>query len=239
MERMLVVVFDNETKAYEGKSALKQLDAEGSITLYGGAVVTKRADGTANVVQYEDLGPIGTLAGTAVGSLAALLGGPVAVGVGAMAGLTLGALYDIDNAGVGEDFVDDVSKLLTPNKVAVVAEIDEDWTTPVDTRMEGLGGIVFRRALREVSKDIHDEDVAAMKADMAQLKEEIKQANAARKAKLQQKVEQLQAKIDAQQAKAEERRAARQARRKAKMQILKKNAQAAGRAIKELAKTPV
>ena len=29
MEKMLVVVFDNETKAYEGLRALNQLDSEG------------------------------------------------------------------------------------------------------------------------------------------------------------------------------------------------------------------
>ena len=39
MDRMLVVVFDNEAKAYEGKRALAQLDAEGNITLYGYAVI--------------------------------------------------------------------------------------------------------------------------------------------------------------------------------------------------------
>ena len=33
MERMLVVVFDNEKKAYEGKSALSELEREGSITV--------------------------------------------------------------------------------------------------------------------------------------------------------------------------------------------------------------
>jgi hypothetical protein len=32
---MLVVVFDSETKAYEGKRALIQLDSEGSIGVYG------------------------------------------------------------------------------------------------------------------------------------------------------------------------------------------------------------
>ena len=35
MDRMLVVVFDNESKAYEGKKALLQLDGEGSITATG------------------------------------------------------------------------------------------------------------------------------------------------------------------------------------------------------------
>ena len=34
MDRMLVVVFDNESKAYDGKSALQQLAKEGSIGLY-------------------------------------------------------------------------------------------------------------------------------------------------------------------------------------------------------------
>ena len=51
MDRMLVVVFGNETKAYEGKKALLQLDNEGSISVYGYAVVAKNADGTASIKQ--------------------------------------------------------------------------------------------------------------------------------------------------------------------------------------------
>ena len=55
MDRMLVVVFDNETKAYEGKKALTQLDNEGSISVYGYAVVAKNADGTASIKQGDDV----------------------------------------------------------------------------------------------------------------------------------------------------------------------------------------
>jgi uncharacterized membrane protein len=47
MDRMLVVVFDNESKAYEGKQALLELDAEGSISVYAYSVLAKGADGTA------------------------------------------------------------------------------------------------------------------------------------------------------------------------------------------------
>lgn len=239
MERMLVVVFDNEKKAYEGQSELKKLEAEGSIAIYAGAVVLKHADGTVTVKQINEDGPVGTLGGTAVGSLIGLLGGPVGLAVGALGGMTVGALYDIDNARVGEDFVDDVSKALAPNRVAVVAEIDEDWTTPVDSRMEKLGGTVFRRALWEVQEQIEDEDVAAMKADLARFKSELAQSHAEHKAKLQKKVDQLQAKIAAQEKKVRARHEAFQARQKAKTAILKKNAAAAGRAIKELASTPL
>ena len=49
MERMLVVVLDEEAKAYEASRALNQLDAEGSITIHAAGVVTKKADGTVTV----------------------------------------------------------------------------------------------------------------------------------------------------------------------------------------------
>jgi uncharacterized membrane protein len=72
MDRMLVVVFNNEAKAYEGKQALLQLDGEGSISVYAYAVLTKHADGTASVKQGDDAGPLGTLVGTSFGSRKAL-----------------------------------------------------------------------------------------------------------------------------------------------------------------------
>jgi len=239
MERMLVVVFDNEKKAYEGESALKQLESEGLLTIYQQAVIVKHAAGTVSLKQVAEEGALGSLAGTAVGGLVGLLGGPVGAAIGATSGLALGALFDVDNARVGGDFLDDVSKSLTPNKVAVVAEVEEEWTTPVDTRMETLGGTVLRRALWDVRKTLRDEEVAAMKADLEQLKSEISKAQADRRAKLQKKIDQLQAKVEAQLEKAKQQHAAFEARQKAKRDILENNAAAAGRALKELAHTPV
>lgn len=239
MERMLVVVFDNEKKAYEGKSALHQLQYDGDVTVYAEAVVVKHADGSISVKEQDDFGPVGTLIGTSLGALIGVLGGPVGMAIGATAGLTLGGLADVDNLLVGEDFVVDVTKSLTPNKVALVAQIEETWTTPVDARMETLGGTVFRRGVGQVRQDIEDQDIAAMKADLAQFKAEIKTANADRKAKLQKKIAELEAKVEAKQAKAVERRDAFEARQKSKKEVLKKNASAAGQALKELANTPV
>ena len=227
MDRMLVVVFDNESKAYEGKKALLQLDGEGSITVYGYAVVAKNSDGTTTVKQGDDYGPLGTLTGTAVGSLIGLLGGPVGVAIGAAAGLTVGAAVDVNNAGIGYDFIDYVTKVLLPNRVAVIAEIDEDWTTPVDNRMEAIGGIVFRRALSDVKQTIHDEHIAAMKADMAQMKAEQAQARADRQAKLHEKINQLDSKLQAQLQKAKEQRQAAERQAQAKVDILKAKAKAA------------
>ena len=199
MERMLVVVFDSEAKASDAVAALRQIELEGSLMAYAGAVVVKDADGTARVKELDDIGPIGGLVGTSVGSLIGLLGGPTGLVIGAVSGLTLGSLGDLHRARVGEDFIADVDKSLAPGKVAIIAEVDEGWTAPVDTRMEALGGTVLRRALWEVDEELRQEDIAAMEADLAQLKEEMAKAHAGRRARLQQKSDQLKARIESRQ----------------------------------------
>jgi len=227
MDRMLVVIFPNETKAYEGKKALQELDSEGSISVYAYAVLAKNADGTATVKQGDDVGPIGTLIGTSLGGLIGVLGGPVGVAAGAAAGMAAGSAIDLNNTRVGADFIDDVQKFLVPPNVALVAEVDEEWTTPVDTRMEAIGGNVFRRALSQVEDTADDEDIAAMKADLAQLKAEHAKAQADRKSKMQDKINQLDSKIQSQLERAKERREASQRKAQAKVQALKAKADAA------------
>ncbi|HET6176645.1 MAG TPA: DUF1269 domain-containing protein, partial [Candidatus Sulfotelmatobacter sp.] len=161
------------------------------------------------------------------GSLIGVLFGPVGLAVGATAGLTGGASFDLLHAGVGDDFIDDVSKALTPGKVAVVAEIEEDWTTPVDTRMEAIGGTVYRRAHSDVAHQVNQENVAAMKADMATLKAEHAQARADRKTKLETKINQLDSKIQDQLEKAKENRQSAERKGQAKVEVLKAKAERA------------
>ncbi len=143
MEKMLVVVFDNELKAYDGYRTLSELDAEGSISVHDKAVITKNADGKVILKKEGDEYPVRTVGGTAIGAVIGLLGGPIGVGVGAMAGAFTGSILDLNRAGVNTEFLDDASKKLTPSKWAIVADISEDWQTPVDDRMVVLGGTVF------------------------------------------------------------------------------------------------
>jgi uncharacterized membrane protein len=226
MERMLVVIFDAESKAYEGKKALFELENEGTIVVYAYAIVARNADGSASVRDNDDPRPVGTLVGTSLGALIGLLGGPVGAAVGAAAGLAAGASMDVSHSRVGEDFVEDVREKLLPEKFALVAEIQEDWTTPVDTWMEALGGTVFRRALSEVKHTVHDDNVAAMKADRAQMKAEHAMASAERKAKLEEKINRLDTKIQGQLEKSKQQRTAEEAQAKAKVEILKAKAAA-------------
>ena len=235
MDRMLVVVFDDEEKAYEGKEALLLCEAQGSVSIYGYATLVKHADGKASIVEGNVLGPIGALLGTSLGSLIGLLGGPAGLAIGAASGFALGGLVDLRNSRVGYDFIDEVARSLTAGKVALVAEIDEEWTAPVDRRMEAIGGTVFRRALSEIK----DADIAAMKSDLAQLRAELAQARDARQKKLQKKVDELEAKLDEHDRREEAREAAADRKEWAKWKVLRKNVEAARRAIRELANTPL
>jgi uncharacterized membrane protein len=197
MNKMLAVVFDTEAAAYEGLGALKDLHKDGDITLYATAVIVKDSSGAVTVKQGADEGPIGTGIGLLSGSAVGLLGGPVGVAVGATMGSLTGMLFDLDKSGVDLDFMDEVSKALTPGKAAVLADVEETWLTPVDTRLGTLGGIVFRRLRSEVAEDQLAREAAEFDAELKQLEEELAQEKAENKAKVQKHIEATKQKIRA------------------------------------------
>src|SRR5262252_564894 len=197
MDKMLAVVFNDEKAAYEGTRALSALDAEGSIEVDAVAVIKKNADGTVSTKQVEGDFPIKTLTGTAIGAVVGILAGPVGVAAGAPAGAWAGMFGDVYAAGVDDDFVSDVSTALIPGKCAVVAEVDEEWVTPIDTRMEAAGGVVYRTPRSTAEEDQWKRETTAAKAQLEQLKTEQAQARADRKAKLQAQIEYLSKQINA------------------------------------------
>jgi uncharacterized membrane protein len=127
--------------------------------------------------QLPDDGPIGTLVGMVGGGLVGLLGGPVGVAVGAYVGGFGGLMYDLFRAGVSMDFVNEVAATLTPGKAAVIADIDEMWVTPIDTRLGALGGTTFRRVPGEVVDTQLIRETDAARAELEQLDAEVRQAS--------------------------------------------------------------
>jgi uncharacterized membrane protein len=228
MDRMLVAVFDNQSKADDGLRALVELDLDGAIAVYAQAVVVRNPDGTALVEQGHASGPFGSLVGTSLGALIGLLGGAPGVAIGTIVGFFAGGAADMNKARIGEDFVDDVAQVLLPGRAAVVAEIEEDTTAAVDSKLEAIGGTVFRRTLSEVRHTIHDDHIAAIKADLAQMTAEYAQARAERKVKLTEKINQLESRLQAQLQEAKERREAAEREERAKVELLQKKAAAAG-----------
>jgi uncharacterized membrane protein len=224
MERIICVVFDNETKAYDGSKALNELDTEGSISIHAKAVIVKKADGKTEIKDEGDEFPIRTIGGTAIGALIGLLGGPVGMGIGAVTGTFAGSVFDMDWAGVNTEYLEDVSEKLSPGKWAVVADISEEWETPLDTRMTALQGTVFRTSRRDYVREQDAKDVASIKADIALLKEEQAKSSAEHKAKIQKKIDSLNKKLNVKQEKAKQRSERRKEEAKAKIEALEKKA---------------
>jgi uncharacterized membrane protein len=195
MSKFVVTVFDNEKAAYEGTKATLALDSEGSIALYAGAVITKSDDGTVQIKDAADEGPIGTATGMLLGSLVGAFGGPAGMVAGAAAGSLTGWMVDMYSVGVDGEFLSDIGNLLTPGKSAVVAEVTEGWTTPLDTRMEELGGTVFRRYRIDVEDDQIARDIEATNRELDELEEEWEQAAGDAKTKLQAKCDAAKAKL--------------------------------------------
>ena len=139
------------------------------------AVITKDSGGKLSVKERPDE-LAGTAVGSLVGALVGILGGPAGVIVGMTAGMLLGSISDLLNIGVGTDFLDKVSRDLAPGKAAVIAEIDEDWVTPLNTRMEAIGASVEREWRSDFEEVQIEKETAASKAELAQLKAEMAQS---------------------------------------------------------------
>jgi len=172
MSKFVVIVFPNEEKATEGARLLDELNQEGSITVYATAMVSKDEQGTITQEDSRAPRPRGMVLGALVGGLVGLLGGPPVAAVGAAGGALMGGWRDMLEIGVGFEFLDEVARELRPGHWAVVSALDEEWVTPLDSRMDSVGGIVVRGRREDFQDDKLRGELDAARADLAQYEAE-------------------------------------------------------------------
>lgn len=193
MDKMIVVVFDSDPAAYASARALKELHWEGSITLYAGSVIAKELGGKVQLKQVINFGQIGSVLGKPTGALV----GALADDPGGTAVKNLEwQLGNLQSAGVSDEFLRDVARAVRPGKSAIVAEIEEDWITPLDSLMEMLGGIVFRRVRAEALDTQLEREVMVLHAETLHLRDELAQVVGAAKTKLQHKAEEARSRLE-------------------------------------------
>jgi uncharacterized membrane protein len=143
--RAVTAVFHNQNEAYNAASEVKKLDG---VNVRQAAVVTK--DNKGNVLVPDTQGdevPWGTLGGPVVGGLIGLIAGPAGAAVGAASGLLAGWTGDMVRLGMDEDVLRSVSAEVNPGDTALVAELEEGSTEPVDRIVTNHGGRIFRTDL--------------------------------------------------------------------------------------------
>jgi uncharacterized membrane protein len=198
MNKVIFVGFESEQKAYEGDRALHDMHREGTISLYNDAVVVKERSGKVAVRRAPEGEPVGMFGGMLTGGLIGLLGGPIGAAVGLGTGTLIGAAFDLTKEGVDQDFVEDVGARLEPGKAAVIAEIDEQWQVPLDTRMEALGGTLVRRTQTQIEDAYLEREIETAQRELAELESEtVAELKASQTEKARRRAERLQEKIDA------------------------------------------
>jgi uncharacterized membrane protein len=196
MSKYAVVIFSDEAKAYEGMRGFKELHGEGSLTLYGIAVIAKDADGNVSVKESQDEGPVGTALGMLTGALVGVLAGPAGVAVGAAGGGMVGSMFDLANVGVGIEFVDLVGSKMKAGTAAILAEVEEYWTTPLDTRMEALGGTILRQQRLDFEDEQFSQGMQALSDELDELAAETEEASDETKANLEAKKDAVARKLE-------------------------------------------
>jgi uncharacterized membrane protein len=186
----------NDKNAYQALTDIKELDAQGQITLAGAAVVSRHLDGRVEIKsEVGDLPYEGTASGGLVGLLVGIIGGPLGMLFGGATGLLVGSLFDIDDATTTESVLSDISKHVRPGRTAVLAQVTEQSREVIDTAMWKLGGEVMRRPVVDVEEEIAAAQEAQQTAEREARKELHKARHEQRKEDAHAKVEELKKKL--------------------------------------------
>jgi uncharacterized membrane protein len=183
-DNVVVVEFDEPSKAYQALSELNRVRQEGRVDVKSAVLLERGKDGTVRMPEGSDNaagfylvsgGLIGMLVGALAGPVGLLLGGSL----GVMGG-SVGELARVDDQDVA---LQAIGERIQPGSPALVAEVTEPAEEVIDKTMAALGGKVTRRP----ASDVYAEVVAAEDADFQEgvdaLKARIHEHRADRKEK--------------------------------------------------------
>ena len=161
---IVAATFDNRNQAYETAYDIDRLN-DSVVDFKSGAIVEKDRLGTVTTLETRNLGSAWVLAGSVGGALLGILIGAVAgpggaavgsaagaaVGSGPAAGGLLGgavgATADVAEWGLKQGTIDDISAMVLPGRVALIMEVEEGSTEPIDTAVRLHGGSVYRTSM--------------------------------------------------------------------------------------------
>jgi uncharacterized membrane protein len=197
-DNVVVVTFDESSKAYEAWSIIKGCAAEGRIGLEEAVVVERNADGELNMVERTDNAELaGTGTGSVLGMLVGVLGGPLGVLVGWGAGAIMGGAWDLRRIEASGEGIAMLSRAIPPGSNAVIASVHEPAVEVLDVEMEKLGGTLTRRPVDEVTAELESAEEAANAAAHEARKTLYKQRKAKAKASADEKVAKAKEKLHA------------------------------------------
>ena len=151
----MIATFDDANAALEGLRELQQLDDAGKLRLRNAAVVERRPDGTWRIVDEDETADFhATLAGGLLGAMVGVLAGPLGLLLGAAAGLMAGEVIDVTEDEARELIHEEMIRCVPPGTTALVGDVDEPLSHPLDEPMAKLGAQITRWPRAEVQTEL-------------------------------------------------------------------------------------
>ncbi|NLW78495.1 MAG: DUF1269 domain-containing protein [Ruminococcaceae bacterium] len=172
MENVIIAIFEDESKAYEGLSELKNL---------GGKTAILEAAVMQNNVGYVQLKDSWTnadktdnwMAGGLIGGIVGILGGPLGMLLGAGLGAVVGSVVDTDDQDSLESVTEQVAYHMGDAHLALITVADE----PDNSELDAFFG-------RYGVKQIIRQDAASVQAEIYQAEEATKKLRKEAKANM-------------------------------------------------------
>ncbi len=164
-KNIIVATFPEESKTYQAFSEIKALGTSRQIKLEGLAIVRRGADSRLELPDMASRGYGSSMTGGLIGSLIGILGGPLGVLLGWGTGALIGSIRDITEARSDMTLMQHVTENMQPGDIALMGEVEEQTTTPIDTIVRRLGGEILRRPAEEIERDIETAERAHSAAE--------------------------------------------------------------------------
>ncbi|KAA2212830.1 hypothetical protein [Teichococcus oryzae] len=178
MDELLVALFGSDARAREGARLLAASHAEGSLSVYALAIIA-RAPNRVGLKVSQPV-PRGKSAAApavaaAVGVLVSLLGGPVPAVLRTIRSGLVSTVSEIHRAGLNARFLEQISHDLQPGGAAIIAEVEEDQPSMLDTEIAILGGHAFRHHLEGTLAVVKIEhEVAVLRSEVEKLRAQLR-----------------------------------------------------------------
>jgi uncharacterized membrane protein len=155
MENIVIVTFNDSKAALRGLQELQQLDDDGKLKLRTATVVERRPDGTWRIADEDEQADFGaTIAGGLLGALVGVLAGPLGLLLGGAAGLMAGEVIDITEDEARELIHEAMIRRVPPGTMALIGDVEEPLSHPLDDAMAKLGAQVARWPRAEVQAEL-------------------------------------------------------------------------------------
>jgi uncharacterized membrane protein len=155
MENIVIATFDDTNAALQGMRELQQLHDAGKLRLRDAGVVECRADGTWRIADEAEE-PVfgGTVAVGLLGALVGVLAGPLGLLLGGAVGLMAGEVIDVTEDEARELIHEAMIRRVPPGTTALVGDVDEPVSHPLDDAMAKLGAPMARWPRAEVEAEL-------------------------------------------------------------------------------------